>query len=253
MYSEDGINWTTVASADDRNGWFGVAYGNGRFVAVGGKYGGGDVRLMYSDDGINWSLGNPPLSNKNWLGVAYGAGKFVAIANSNKLAYSEDGINWSNTGLTGSSDWRGITYGNGYFVTVGTSGYSRVAWSKDGITWMALSDQTNKSSWWSVTYGAGKFVAVARDRTNKVMVLDAPEGSDASGLYFNDDPVVLEKGQTRGLATSISSLSSRFGTPRYYTSEEPSDSFGIENGTLWLNPSNAKLSIYNDSDWNQLN
>jgi len=77
-----------------------------------------------------------------------------------------------------------------------------------------------------------------------------PQGSN---LYFNDDPVVIDRGRTKALGRSVSGLSSRLGTSKFYQSEEPSDSYEYENGTLWLNPSNAKLSIYHDSDWNQLN
>jgi hypothetical protein len=257
--SEDAIDWTTV-SAHDANNWRSVTYGVGsdgvgRFVAVGGS---GTNRVIYSEDGINWTGVSGHDANE-WQSVIYGNGKFVAVAytGSNRAMYSENGVNWTsvNTESGESNSWHAVTYGNGYFVAVSnTAGATnKVMYSEDGgKTWVSMESSNEDNGWAGIAYGNGNFVAVAHTGwQNKSMVIEAPKGP--GNLYFNDDPVVVDRGQTKALARSVSSFSSRFGTSRFYTSEEPSDSFGIDNGTLWLNPSNAKLSIYYDSDWNQLN
>ena len=49
--------WTAEASSES-NSWRGVAYGNGKFVAVAGD---GSNRIMYSDDGDTWTSATTPL------------------------------------------------------------------------------------------------------------------------------------------------------------------------------------------------
>ncbi len=261
MYTKDGITWTGV-SGHDSNDWSSVTYGDGKFVAVACR--GANNRVMYSRNGINWTGVASSDDSIFWHAVTYGNGKFVAVASydgKKKVMYSEDAINW--TGVRSSDSlnyWNAITYGNGKFVAV-AYGYAsegsghKVMYSEDAITWTGTASSNDSNMWYSVTYGDGKFVAVGSDPyyggSNQVMVLEAPE--DRTRLHFNGDPVVIDRGQTLSVSRLTSGLFSRVGTSRHFTSEEPSDSFGYENGTLWLNPSNAKLSIYHDGDWNQLN
>jgi hypothetical protein len=76
MTSPDGITWTSRSAAAD-NGWLGVTYGNGLFVAV--SYTGTGNRVMTSPDGITWTSRNSAVGN-NWISVTYGNGLFVAVA-----------------------------------------------------------------------------------------------------------------------------------------------------------------------------
>jgi hypothetical protein len=64
-YSTDGINWT-AATMPSSAYWYGVAYGNGKFVAV-NYY---SDKAAYSTDGINWTAATMP--SAYWYGVAYG-------------------------------------------------------------------------------------------------------------------------------------------------------------------------------------
>jgi hypothetical protein len=100
VYSEDGINWTTMQVADAPSdtsyiGWSNVVYGNGKFIAV-------DTN-----------------------------------ANSNTAAYSYDGINWTLTTMSGMNSPDSVAYGNGMFAAVCTSTTSEasVVYSRDGIKW----------------------------------------------------------------------------------------------------------------------
>jgi hypothetical protein len=66
------MTWTQRASVAD-NGLYGVAYGNGLFVAVGD---GGTI--LTSPNGVSWTEQASGTSNSLY-GVAYGNGTFVAV------------------------------------------------------------------------------------------------------------------------------------------------------------------------------
>jgi hypothetical protein len=293
MYSEDGINWTQVPSAHDSTEWYSVAYGNGKFVAVAK---GGTKRVMYSEDGINWTLAEPPNPNTGWISVTYGNGKFVAVASygTNRVMYSEDGINW--TGVPSANEslsWYSVTYGNGKFVAVaadmGISHENRVMYSEDGINWTDVPPAYGMIELRSVTYGNGKFVAVADNGSNRVMVLDAPEGR--SGLYFDGELIATEVNlqplfekvndlsQSGGVVTDsdlaalelddlndVSVPSPNIGDTlvwngsQWEAQAEAGASVAYqdlapaspENGDLWFNTSTLKLSVYHGNAWVQI-
>jgi hypothetical protein len=141
-----------------------IAYGNGRFVAVGNV-----GKIAYSDDGISWtgvSVGNNAFfSYIN--GIAYGNGKFVAVGQSGRTAYSTDGISWTEVSVSNFSyEVYCIAFGDGKFVIGGHS--SKMATSSDGITWTAVEvsdifgDSLNDSIR-VIAYGNGRFVAEGFD------------------------------------------------------------------------------------------
>src|SRR5690606_31022384 len=91
MTSPDGVVWTS-RSAAEANNWWGLAYGNGKFVAVASD---GTNRVMTSSDGATWTNSTTPLS-RTWNGVAYGNGLFVTTAYSNNtIMTSPDGATWT--------------------------------------------------------------------------------------------------------------------------------------------------------------
>ena len=132
-YSSDAITWTNVGA--DTGTWYGVTYGNGKFVAVGYI----NTQVMYSSDGINWT-GASAASADYWQSVTYGNGKFVATSlvsgsfgSVGKFMYSSDGINWLPLTPRENESYSGITYGNGKFVAVSSSGTYRVNYLIDDI------------------------------------------------------------------------------------------------------------------------
>lgn len=161
VYSEDGINWieTTLPYS---YWWRSVAYGDGKFVAVGSIPGGGIDKAIYSEDGINW-VETPMPSSQSWRSVVYGDGKFVSVAGmSGVAAYSEDGVNWIETTISRTGNWSQLIHGNGKFVTTSYNDCDKAIYSEDGINWVET-PLPSSQSWRSIAYGDGKFVAIACD------------------------------------------------------------------------------------------
>jgi hypothetical protein len=153
-----GVSWTAHTTPSDS--WTSVAYGNGRFVAVGDS--GINGRITVSNDGVNWTSITAPQTNQ-WEGVTYGNGLFVAVAinGTNRVMTSPDGINWTLRSAVSANQWSSVTYGNGLFVAVTVDGIANsVMTSPDGINWTARTGGLN-GGWMNVTYGNGQFVAVA--------------------------------------------------------------------------------------------
>ena len=194
MYSSDAINWTSV-TAPEANDWFGVFYGNNKFIATSAD---GTNRVMhtslsliqrfvavaedgpvntnvvmYSDDGgLSWTESSHVLAN-TWVDITHGDGKWVAVASqtgSNQVMYSSDGIDWTDVAAAEANSWQAVTYGNGKFVAVAATGTNRVMYSSDGITWSVSGlSGVLENGWRGVGYGNGKFVAVGSSGTNRVM------------------------------------------------------------------------------------
>ena len=166
-----GSLWTsrTAASADS---WVAVAYGGGRYVAVGTN------AVMTSTDGITWTSGTPATSDE-WWGVAYGAGIWVAVSYNGTVMTSTNGTAWTQRFPPAGNEYFGVTYGNGLFVAVGEtatgSPNNQIITSPDGINWTARSSPVI-IRWHSVAYGNNLFVAVARDGTATNRVMTSTDG-----------------------------------------------------------------------------
>jgi hypothetical protein len=176
-------HWTRSQVSTNPMGYMGImlrgiAYANGRYVAV-GTYAGSDTGMIQtSEDGVHWTMRSPQDDSILELyDVAYGNGKFAAVGwgyfvGGRNLYDSTNGINWtSHTNATVSNFYR-VTYGGGLFVAVGDglmpdpSGIltnRNIYTSPDGITWTGRNSGAPAGDVHSirdVAYGAGRFVAV---------------------------------------------------------------------------------------------
>lgn len=145
------------------NPYSGIAYGNGKFVAVSN----GSFNLLHSNDGVTWTtitVGSFGLSD-----VIYADGKFVAVGAEfsgvdliTNVEVSTDGVNWTRYNpFTNGIAPKAITYGNGLFVVVGNGGGNRVMTSTNGTSWTLVSVLGNDDNWNSVAFGNNTFVAVS--------------------------------------------------------------------------------------------
>jgi hypothetical protein len=131
-YSTDGAVWTEIEQQEiifKETSVADIAYGGGKFVAVGGN-----GTMAYSADGVTWTAIEQDIliniADDSPKAIAYGGGKFVAVGGwEGKMAYSVDGIAWTELEDRPTSN-RGIydiAYGGGRFVIV--LGEDKIAYS----------------------------------------------------------------------------------------------------------------------------
>ncbi len=168
MTSPDGIHWTEQAHPATMTSLSSIAFGAGRFVAV-GQRGLGNAMLT-STNGVNWTVRNTSGANEHgrltndWQAVTFGYGKFVATGfnydyesgGHAPISTSPDGITWyrrdsHSSPYTGMSS---VIYGDGKFVAVG----SEVLTSLDGVSWTRAAERASFDD--SVAFGKNLFVTV---------------------------------------------------------------------------------------------
>lgn len=151
------------------NDWRSIAYGNGRYVAVGGKAQGKAGYVTTSIDGETWSTpviitNNPSNGSLDYLvSVIYGNGKFVAVGNADvnvnytRVTTSTNGITWTTCTNVLSNDntnyAQEIIFANGKFVLITSTEFIT---STDATNWTRLSKFPNTAH--SIACGDGKFV-----------------------------------------------------------------------------------------------
>lgn len=163
-------------------GWKGedlyaIAYGGGRFVALGAYAG------CFSSDGKTWTRSSSGLDSNVGVSVAYGSGRFVAVGYSYDsstrsfragLAHSNDGNVWIPVALGRSEFLRSVAYGADRFVAVGESG--AIYMSLDGRSWSSQQLVSQKELT-AVCFDGAQFIAVGEGGT----ILSSRNGTTWSG------------------------------------------------------------------------
>ena len=174
MTSRDGQTWENVQQwadkgADDANNLMGLAFGNGKFICVGGGGFSRDAQaghILVSNDGKDWREVFKAPNRVN--PVVFGGGRFVVGGPERTLLWSADGEKWqrgaqiATEGFPGWAMWfRNGAYGNGTFVFMGEGGAKKdFYWcvtSKDGA---AAEFRRDLPPLRALAFGAGVFVAV---------------------------------------------------------------------------------------------
>jgi len=163
------MTWTAITDSPFDEFVQAIAFGNGKFVA-GSGYSGKNGKLATSTDGTSWTeippttaldiinpnTGNVATDKAGIYAITFGNGKFVAAANSSgyvatvssmnnsRIVYSQNGTTWTLaddvSSIFGTSWIHAIAWGNNKFVAGGAGG--KMAYSSDGITWIAVTDST---------------------------------------------------------------------------------------------------------------
>jgi hypothetical protein len=164
--SGDGQTWKNQQFGRDGEIYRGVAFGNGRFAAV-GSYGGENI-LASTADGAQWNQGKKEARYVNYLrGLGFGNKVFLGLGGDPGsvgdskpfIATSDDGIQWSDFApIAGRNILRRVTWGHDLFVAVGDRG--RRAVSTDGRTWTDAPDVKAIDTLVDVAHGNGVFVGV---------------------------------------------------------------------------------------------
>lgn len=151
LTSPDGVSWFKHHSGTGQH-LHEVAWSGNRFVAVG--LGG---TIIISTDGIHWSTIPCPAPSQNLRSVTWSGLRFVAVGDNGKIITSTDGLSWIN--LTGpAAHLNGVTsFGHNKFVAVGLNG--SIIHTTDGINWASQPSGTS-THLFSVTWNGSQFVAV---------------------------------------------------------------------------------------------
>ncbi|RTI12656.1 hypothetical protein CSW27_09875 [Thermus scotoductus] len=149
--STDGLNWQR-ANGLGLQRYLDVTFVNGLFIRF-------DIDPWVSTDGFNWSLPEQnPSSTNNLYGGTYGKGLYVVVGSSGTVLTSTDARRWTLQRTNSFAGLAEVAYGNDRFVAVGSS---EILSSKDGVEW--VSEMPSDRPMWSladIIYAQGKFVAV---------------------------------------------------------------------------------------------
>lgn len=160
--TSDGITWVNHAIGSGAVFLFGVAYGNGVYLAGGQPAAGNPPNVFSSADGETWSNPSSIGDTTNYInGLAFGDGLFVAACVNNVGAFlgniysSPDGVAWT---LRNSVDdgLNGVEFGNSMFVAFGEA--DQVVTSPDGINWTQQNTGTTGVMFGGAAYGSGAWV-----------------------------------------------------------------------------------------------
>ncbi|GAA4430532.1 hypothetical protein [Bremerella cremea] len=132
--SADGKSWEKLSEKDIDGRLHDIAYGNGRFLVIGGDMDGHWSIAMTSSDGKTWEGPNKFDKQPLLLRVAFGNEQFVAVGVKGRVAVSKEGTAWQDANPLPELDtFIDIAYGNGVYVGAGLHGLRMT--SEDGLTW----------------------------------------------------------------------------------------------------------------------
>ena len=137
--SLDGVNWVEV-STNRTESLEGVAFGFGRFVAVGEK-----GIIWSSTDGLSWSS-VALTSGKDLREVRFDGSIFLAVGVSGTAAVSTDGVTWEDRSL---SDSNTNAAGVSWFKDTGGSGLALINGKWIVATGWAFLERSGGSIFWS--------------------------------------------------------------------------------------------------------
>jgi len=164
--SADGLTWQHAQEGKEGEVYRGVAFGGGRFVAV-GTYGGANL-FAATTDGAAWKTSTKDGKYSTRLqGLVYGLDQFLAVGgdpgavgDSKPVAiFSPDGDAWGDyLQIEGKNILRRVAFGGGKFVGVGDRGRRSV--SEDGKKWQDPPKVKAVDTLIDVAFGGEVFVGV---------------------------------------------------------------------------------------------
>lgn len=159
--SDNGITYDMVEEGIPNEAFYGIAYGNGLFVAV------FETKVIYSEDGRTWTevdLG----TTFNAARICFGIDTFmiVQIANGVSSCYtSKDAQTWVShemPAVDSKDRYTGLCFGNGKFVAITISEYAKetsFTISDDkGESWSSLKEISGFHSAKDIVFAHGKYI-----------------------------------------------------------------------------------------------
>jgi len=206
-YSDNGNTWSAATTLGGMTAPVrAVAYGGGKWVAIGHGHGQG---IAYSSNGKDWDQATSKGGLGNFgLGVAYGKdgnnnGRWVAAGATAIFAFSANGVDWESAATKGniSGYASGVAYGKdasgaGRWVGGGQGGL--IAYSPDGSNWTEAATVSGVNGKGGIT-GDVRGVAYGQDGTGVGRWVAVGDG----GLIaFSPDGNVWTPAATKGGITN---------------------------------------------------
>ena len=175
---------TNISSLELR----GIAYGNGRYVLVGGPFlNQSNGQVYHSTDGINWPRVESHPFTRQVNGIAFGNGTFVAGGLGGIIARSTDGITWTAIANPfGTENIQDVFFGNNMFVAVGQSGRIAYASANNLASWTAVPNSSfgtstirsiaNNGQTW-IAVGDGGRMAISTNNLSTWTTVNNPFGN----------------------------------------------------------------------------
>lgn len=184
MRSVDGTNWE-VDLHPSGTGWMGdVAYGDGRWVAVGGN----GVVMSSDDDGLTWTDHEERLPSAG-RSITFADGLFVAVGDNGMIATSEDGMSWADRTQAGIQAGS-AAFAHGTWVVAGRQ------WNGSGFDASCVSS-TDTEVWTPCPFGGQPIRALATD-DRLFVVRDAGYAVTEDGVTWTESDVSVPDVFARG-------------------------------------------------------
>lgn len=171
LTSSDGLVWANHGPKTEGAALFNVAYGNGRYVAVG--Y---DV-ILTSSDAKAWS-NNKIASMEGHVylkSISYGNNLFIAVGNDGKILTSSDGNIWEPRLSSTDKTLNIVSFINGQFIAAGDDG--TIVSSSDGKKWTPQASDTSHEIY-GLAFEKGNYVGVGEGD----LILTSHNGTTFSSL-----------------------------------------------------------------------
>ncbi|MEO7426061.1 MAG: hypothetical protein ABI036_12805 [Fibrobacteria bacterium] len=148
--SPDGKAWSNLVP--QASVYRGIAFGNGRYVAVGfaGVMG-------WSTDGKTWNNAAPLAKSKDFTDIAFGNGLFAAVGMDGAIATSPDGAAWTERTTETKDAMHAVIHNGNQFIAIGGSDVLSV--STDGITW--IKGKSLQGVGTAIAYGGGRHIMIS--------------------------------------------------------------------------------------------
>lgn len=156
--TSDGVNYSLVQFPSTE--LFSVAYGNGRFVAVGGSVSAGST-IYTSTDGLNWT--STRSGSAVWNSAIFTRGGFYVAGRGNStLLTSTNGTSWTvvQAGLQ-ILDWQAIAETNGIFAISAINAVGNQYRSSDATTWIKSNFPGRTDM--TIAASSGVFVGIGKE------------------------------------------------------------------------------------------
>ncbi|MDB6175822.1 MAG: hypothetical protein JWL59_5133 [Chthoniobacteraceae bacterium] len=220
--SQDGVDWKNLQIGKEGETYRAVAFGLGRFVAV-GSYGGDNIYAA-SSDGVAWETGKKEAKYSKYIrGLGFDGRQFLGVggdpgsvgASGPFVVTSPDGKTWSDyISVSGKAILRRLAFGKGVVVGVGDRGRRAVS-NDGGTTWIDAPGTKPIDTLADITFGAvdsagnGRFVGVGlhglRMQSQDGLTWSAPERGN-EGEHLNSVVWTGEKFTAIGAGATYFSL-----------------------------------------------